>query len=280
MTLSNGLTQLAPGAVSSLAAGVSRPATAPRPRTKAWRRLSAAPFRCRPGCAAPPCGSSTTEEAAGAASGRPARSSPGLFDSGYFVLSALDGAPPKNAPPGLASGRPGKGGPGRDAARLHPLHLQHRRLDRFEQAAGRRRVRPGARNGPFDRRRGGAAQLNDYSRVTRADPDPGRRDHGRHLPHPGAHPACNPAGGDRGRAQPGHGGCRLRRPHPPLQPARRLAAGRSHLCRRGWVDDDVRHHLRPRSTTRSSYWCGCGNTTRQMATTLQRSSSGSKRPPG
>ena len=53
---------------------------------------------------------------------------------------------------------------------------------------------------------GGAAQLNDYSHVTRARiPVRRRRDHARHLPRPRPRPPCAAAGGDRGRPQPGHG---------------------------------------------------------------------------
>ena len=48
---------------------------------------------------------------------------------------------------------------------------------------------------------GGAAQLNDYSRVTRERiPWVVARDHDRHLPGPDGRPAGDAAGGDRGRA--------------------------------------------------------------------------------
>ena len=53
---------------------------------------------------------------------------------------------------------------------------------------------------------GGAAQLNDYSRVTRERmPWIIVGDHHRHLPGPDRGPAGAAAGGDRGRPQPAHG---------------------------------------------------------------------------
>ena len=64
--------------------------------------------------------------------------SPGIFDSGYFVLSALDGANAAAAPPGDARRSTSKRRPGGDGDDLHPLHLQHARLDRAQQDARRR----------------------------------------------------------------------------------------------------------------------------------------------
>ena len=69
------------------------------------------------------------------------RTTPGLFDSGYFVLSALDGARPAAPRASGRSDRPERRRPGGDDAGHLPLHLQLARLDRPQQAA-RRRTRP------------------------------------------------------------------------------------------------------------------------------------------
>ncbi len=69
------------------------------------------------------------------------RSSPGLFDSGYFVLSALDGAPPRLRDRAADRDRPQRRRPGGDAAGHLPLHVQLPRLDRPQQAP-RTRSRP------------------------------------------------------------------------------------------------------------------------------------------
>ena len=78
---------------------------------------------------------------------------PGLFNSGYFVLSALDGTPPKTREAvGERSTSPRRPG-GVDAGHLR-LHLQHPRLDRAQQAARTATPRElGEEAGPDDRRR-------------------------------------------------------------------------------------------------------------------------------
>ncbi len=96
------------------------------------------------------------------------RATPGIFDSGYFVLSALDGARPRTRE------RAGEvvdlNGGGQAAAILviprytfnsPGSRALNRRLDRRAAALGRE---AGLRTGVA----GGAATLNDYSRVTRA----------------------------------------------------------------------------------------------------------------
>jgi len=96
------------------------------------------------------------------------RTTPGLFDSGYFVLSALDGAPPR------IRERAGEtidlNGGGQAAAMLvisrytfnSPGSIAlNKRLDADAKGLARE-------SGLTAGVAGGAAQLNDYSRVTRA----------------------------------------------------------------------------------------------------------------
>ena len=69
--------------------------------------------------------------------------SPGIFDSGYFVLSAVDGAPPpKRKRAGEVVDLERR--PGDLDVDLHPLHVQQRLLDRPRQEARRRSRRTGA----------------------------------------------------------------------------------------------------------------------------------------
>jgi RND superfamily putative drug exporter len=95
------------------------------------------------------------------------RASPGLFDSGYFVLSALDGAPPRLRDRAATAIDLGGGG---QAATLQVISRYtfnspgsialNKRLDEDAAALGRE---AGISTGVA----GGAAQLNDYNRVTR-----------------------------------------------------------------------------------------------------------------
>ncbi len=96
------------------------------------------------------------------------RRSPGLFDSGYFVLSALDGAPPAQRELAGEAVDVGRGG---QAARMlvistHPFNSSG------SEATGRRLAEVAERiertTGLETRLAGGAATLNDYGSVTRS----------------------------------------------------------------------------------------------------------------
>ena len=67
---------------------------------RALERLPAAPTRCSAGSGGPGSASALPRRPSPAAPRELRRRSPHLFDSGYFVLSAIDGAPP--VPRGLA----------------------------------------------------------------------------------------------------------------------------------------------------------------------------------
>ena len=69
------------------------------------------------------------------------RATPGLFDSGYFVLSALDGAPPRNARSGRHDDRPAPGGQAASMLVISRYSFNTPGLDRAQQAARRRRRR-------------------------------------------------------------------------------------------------------------------------------------------
>jgi putative drug exporter of the RND superfamily len=99
--------------------------------------------------------------------GRVARSTPGLFNSGYFVLSALDGTPPATREAISETIDLRKGG---QAATMlvvseysfntpGSIRLNERLNDETAQLAEKANLETGVA--------GGAAQLNDYSRVTR-----------------------------------------------------------------------------------------------------------------
>jgi RND superfamily putative drug exporter len=96
------------------------------------------------------------------------RQSPGLFDSGYFVLSALDGARPRQRELAGEAVDVGQGG---QAARMlvistHPFNSSG------SEAAGRHLTEVAKRiertTGLETRLAGGAATLNDYGAVTRS----------------------------------------------------------------------------------------------------------------
>ena len=128
------------------------------------------------------------------------RATPGLFNSGYFVLSAARRRQPAGARSGGRHDRPRQRPGGVDDGDLQVL-LQHARLDRAQQAPRRRK------RGEFSDEAGlatgvagGVAQVNEFSqRHPRPDPLHHRRDHAGHLPGPDRRPALDPAGGDRGR---------------------------------------------------------------------------------
>jgi RND superfamily putative drug exporter len=162
--------------------------------------------------------------------------SPGLFNSGYYVLSALDGAHSRERQSAGTAIDLEKGG---QAAAI--LVIPHYTFN--TPAAGRRPARSVERAQGGRRRRGCTAERLQ-PRDPRGDPDRRHRDHHRHLPGHGRRPPCGAAGSAGGGAQPRLGRRRLRCPHPPFQGARRRPARRQHLCRCGWGGDDLRRHLR------------------------------------
>ncbi len=177
---------------------------------------------------------------------RVAEATPGLFNSGYFVLSALDGTPPTTR---QAIGETIDLERGGQAATMlvisdysfnSPGSIAPQQAAQRQDRRTRRRLRADHRR---RRRRRPAERLQPGH--PRAHPLGRAGDHHRHLPGPGGRPAGAAAGGDRGGAQPGHRRGRLRRPHPALPRARRLASGRAQLRRRGRGDDDLRPRLRP-----------------------------------
>ncbi len=96
------------------------------------------------------------------------RQSPGLFDSGYFVLSALDGAPPR---PRAQAGEAISVDRGGQAARMlvvsdYPFNSEGSRRTgaRLEAEAARLAAASGLRTGVT----GGAATLNTYGEATEA----------------------------------------------------------------------------------------------------------------
>ncbi len=100
--------------------------------------------------------------------GRVRRGSPGLFDSGYFVLSALDGAPPRQRQRAAEAIDLGSGGQAATMLVISDYSFNtpgsialNRRLNAIAAEMG---SGTGIKAGVA----GGAAQLNDYSRVSRA----------------------------------------------------------------------------------------------------------------
>jgi putative drug exporter of the RND superfamily len=166
VTLSGGLTRLAPGA-GALAAGVSRLAggasTLERKLAAGYHRSHPLQSGLRRGAVRVVANGKRLRRQAG----RLRRSSPGLFDSGYFVLSALDGASPRlrrqaSQAVDLENG-------GQAATLLVFTHYTfntpgsialNKQLEGDASALGRE---AGLSTGVA----GGAAQLNDYSQVTR-----------------------------------------------------------------------------------------------------------------
>ena len=155
-----------------------------------------------------------------------AAATPGLFNSGYFVLSALDGAPQQATPKrrrkrsicGTAARRRRCSSSPTTASTPPARSSLNQRLDEIATEMGR-----GTGDHGRGRRRRGAAQRLQPGEQ-RAHPLRCRGDHPRHLPRLGLRPAGAAPGRDRGRAQPGDGRGRLRHPHPPLPRPRR--AGR------------------------------------------------------
>ncbi len=211
------------------------------------------------------------------------RTTPGLFDSGYFVLSALDGARPAvreraGEAIDLERRRPGGG----DAGHL-PLHLQLARLDRPQQAArgGRRRARPRNRA-----RRPASPAAPPSSTTTAASPAPASRFVIAAITLAtflvlAPRPARAAAGGDRGRPQPGDGrrspsaSSRCSSTCPKTGRWAATATSTRSARRRSSASSSA-----SRSTTRCSCWCGCASTTTATATTRRRSSSACSAPRG
>ena len=101
--------------------------------------------------------------------GRVHRATPGLFDSGYFVLSTLDGAPPKQRQRAAEAIDLRHGGQAATMLVISDYSFNtpgsialNRRLDGIASEMGN------GGNGITAGVAGGAAQLNDYSRVSRS----------------------------------------------------------------------------------------------------------------
>ncbi len=166
VTLSSGLTRLAPGA-SALAAGVSRLSGG---ASTLERKLAAGYHRSLPlqsGLRRATVRVISNGARLKRQAGRLRHSSPGLFDSGYFVLSALDGASPRLRRQASQAVDLENGGQG--ATLIVFTHYTfntpgsialNKKLEGDASAMGRE---TGLSTGVA----GGAAQLNDYSRVTR-----------------------------------------------------------------------------------------------------------------
>ncbi len=99
--------------------------------------------------------------------GQVAKGSPNLFNSGYFVLSALDGAPPRQREAAAAAIDLNGGGQAATTLVVSDYSFNtagSKRLNRkLEVEASRLAEETGLRAGVA----GGAAQLNDYGKVTR-----------------------------------------------------------------------------------------------------------------
>ena len=170
-------------------------------------RAPSARARCRRARAAPASGSPPRPRGSSEQVGALRHSSPQIFDSGYFVLSALDGRPPSGA---RGPGRSIDLEHGGQAARMLVIPRYtfntpgSARLDRAAAGATRRRSPPQPACGPgVDRRRRAAQRLRRRDLRARAAGD--RRDHPRHLPHPRPGPAGAAARRARRRPQPALG---------------------------------------------------------------------------
>ena len=94
--------------------------------------------------------------------------SPGLFNSGYFVLSAARRGAAAGARSGRQHDRPAARRPGGLILVISKFDLQLARLDRAQPAPRRQRRRRSADRADLETGvAGGAAQLNDYGHVTR-----------------------------------------------------------------------------------------------------------------
>jgi putative drug exporter of the RND superfamily len=99
---------------------------------------------------------------------RVAESTPGLFNSGYFVLSALDGAPPRQREAVSEAIDLRKGGQATTVRVITDYSFNTPGSIRLNKKLNRAAAELGEEAGLTTGVAGGAAQLNDYSRVTRA----------------------------------------------------------------------------------------------------------------
>ena len=127
--------------------------------------------------------------------GRVSKSTPGLFNSGYFVLSALDGTPPTVRSQVNETIDLERGGQAATMLVISDHSLQHARLDQAQRAA-QRGAPPSSPTSPGWRPGSPAAPRS--STTTAASPasaSPGdHRDHDRHLPDADGRPAGAAAG--------------------------------------------------------------------------------------
>jgi RND superfamily putative drug exporter len=100
--------------------------------------------------------------------GQVAKASPGLFNSGYFVLSALDGAPPKQREAANATIDLKGGGQAASMLVISDYSFNTPGSISLNKDLNRRAAKLGEDAGLSTGVAGGAAQLNDYSHVTRA----------------------------------------------------------------------------------------------------------------
>ena len=209
------------------------------------------------------------------------RSSPGIFDSGSFVLSALEGAPPAAAPPRRPGRLPRPRRPGRADPRHPPLHLRHPRLRSPLHPPARPGRRPRPPLGPRHRRHRRprpARRLHRRGQRPRALGDPG--DLPRHLPRPRS-PSCARS---RWRRSRWRSTC-SRSPSPSASCAcssRSPPAGRSAATAtstRSAPPASSASSSASRSTTRSSSSPGCARRASGARPTPRRSASACAAPP-
>jgi putative drug exporter of the RND superfamily len=96
------------------------------------------------------------------------RATPGLFNSGYFVLSALDGAPPKAREAAASTIDLKHGGQAASMLVISDYSFNTPGSISLNKTLDRKAAALGEEAGFSTGVAGGAAQLNDYSRVTRA----------------------------------------------------------------------------------------------------------------
>ncbi len=100
--------------------------------------------------------------------GRVSRSSPGLFNSGYFVLSALDGTPPTARKAINETIDLDRGGQAATMLVISDYSFNTPGSIELNKELNRKAASLAAESGLATGVAGGAAQLNEYSRVTRA----------------------------------------------------------------------------------------------------------------
>jgi RND superfamily putative drug exporter len=99
--------------------------------------------------------------------GRVAKATPGLFNSGYFVLSALDGTPPTTRQAISETVDLKRGGQAATMLVISDYSFNTQGSIQLNERLNSEAAALAARSGLTTGVAGGAAQLNDYSRVTR-----------------------------------------------------------------------------------------------------------------